>query len=357
MKRLFQLILFVSMLTFMSCSDTKKEKQLINKPVVVTVQKTTLDNNNSFIAASGIIESENHADISTRMMGYVTKIPVKVGDKVLKGQLLLSINNTDILAKEAQVKANIIQAKAGLQNAEKDYHRFKTLFNQQSASQKELDDMTTRYEVAKAQLEAAKQMQNEVNAHLNYSNLKAPFTGTITGKYVNEGDMANPGMPLVSIEGQGTFLATAMIPETEISSVTKGQKVIVIIKSSEKKITGTVSEVSNSARLTGGQYIAKVKLDDTTANLYSGMFVTTHFPTKTKQNNSILVPLSAIVKKGELRGIYTVSQSNTALLRWVRLGSIIGENVEILTGLSSDETYIFSSESKLYNGAPITFKK
>lgn len=356
MKKVLQLIVLVIVVTFTSCGDTQKKEQN-QKPVTVSIQKTTINSDNSYIAASGTIETEQHADISTRMMGYVSKIHVKVGDQVTKGQLLVNINNTDIVAKEAQVKAGIIQAKAGFQNAEKDYNRFKTLFNQQSASQKELDDMTTRYEVAKAQLEAAKQMQNEVNAHLNYSNLTAPFSGTITGKYVNEGDMANPGMPLISIEGQGTFLATAMIPETNIASISKGQKVMVFIKSSNEQISGTVSEVSNSARLTGGQYIAKIKLDKSAVKLYSGMFVTTHFPTKNNANNTILVPESSIVKKGELRGIYTVSESNTALLRWVRLGASIGDNVEILTGLSQNETYILSSESKLYNGATIIIKQ
>ncbi len=357
MKKIIYLMILLLVVILVGCSNSTNEQTIKKQVVVVTVNKTTSNSNNAFFNASGTIESENHADISTRMMGYITKIHVKVGDKVSKGQLLVSINSTDILAKEAQVKAGIIQAKAGLQNAEKDYNRFKTLFSQQSASQKELDDMTTRYEVAKAQLEAAKQMQNEVNAHLNYSNLRAPFSGTITGKYVNEGDMANPGMPLISIEGQGTFLATAMIPENEIASVNKGQKVVVTVKSTNERLEGTVTEVSNSARLTGGQYIAKIKLNKISSNLYSGMFVTTHFPTKNKTDNKILVPLTSIVKKGELRGIYTISNSNTALLRWVRLGVTYGDQVEILTGLSLDESYIINSESKLYNGAPITIKQ
>jgi len=357
MKKIMQFLFPIIALSMFSCGDGNKKELTETTPVNVTINKTTPSTEASFLAASGTITTDQHADISTRMMGYVTNVHVKVGDNVRKGQLLVSINDSDILAKEAQVKAGIIQAKAGLKNAEKDYNRFKTLFSQNSASQKELDDMTTRYEVAKAQLEAAHQMQNEVNAHLSYSNIRAPFSGTITGKYVNNGDMANPGMPLVSLEAPGKFIATAMVPETEISNIKKGSTVKVFVKSTEEQLTGKVTEVSNSARLTGGQYIVKIDLDKTASKLYSGMFVTTHFPIEATENTVVSVPKSVLVKRGELVGIYTLSESNTAILRWVRLGKSMGDDVEILSGLNQGETYIVSAESNLYNGVKIAIKQ
>lgn len=357
MKKITQLLLPIIALSLFSCGDATKKELSEAAPVNVTISTTTPSTEASFLAASGTIATDQHADISTRMMGYVTNVHVKVGDNVSKGQLLVSINNSDILAKEAQVKAGIIQAKAGLKNAEKDYQRFKTLFSQNSASQKELDDMTTRYEVAKAQLEAANQMQNEVNAHLSYSNIRAPFSGTITGKYVNNGDMANPGMPLVSLEAPGKFIATAMVPETEIGKIKKGTAVKVFVKSTDEQLTGNVTEVSNSARLTGGQYLVKIDLDKTTVKLFSGMFVTTHFPISSSENTIVSVPKSILVKRGELVGIYTVSESNTAILRWVRLGKSMGDDVEILAGLNQGETYIVSAESNIYNGVKIAIKQ
>jgi RND family efflux transporter MFP subunit len=357
MKNIISIFMLIGALATYSCGDSSKEVDKQTATINVKVDTTSPSTESSYLSASGTIVTDQHADISTRMMGYVTNVHVKVGDKVTKGQLLISINNNDLLAKEAQVKAGIIQAKAGLKNAEKDYNRFKTLFSQNSASQKELDDMTTRYEVAKAQLEAAQQMQNEVNAHLSYSNIRAPFSGTITGKYVNNGDMANPGMPLVSLEAPGKFVATAMIPESEISKIVKGTAVKVTVKSTGDQLTGKVSEVSNSARLTGGQYIVKINLDPTTAKLYSGMFVNTLFPIESTEFKTVSIPKSILVKRGELTGIYTVSQSNTAILRWVRIGKTIGEDVEILSGLKQGETYIISAEGHLYNGAKIAIKQ
>lgn len=357
MKNLISIFAIIVALTAFSCGDSTKKADQQTAIINVRVDSTSTSTAGSFLSTSGTIETDQHADISTRMMGFVTKVHVKVGDKVSKGQLLVSINNNDIIAKEAQVKAGIIQAKAGLKNAEKDYNRFKILFSQNSASQKELDDMTTRYEVAKAQLEAAFQMQNEVNAHLSYSNIRAPFSGIITGKYVNNGDMANPGMPLISLEAPGKYVATAMIPESEISKITKGTAVKVLVKSTGDQLTGKVSEVSNSARLTGGQYIAKINLDNSDAKLYSGMFVNTLFPIKSSESKTVSIPKSILVKRGELTGIYTVSQSNTAILRWVRIGKTIGDDVEILSGLKQGENYIVSAEGHLYNGAKIAIKQ
>jgi RND family efflux transporter MFP subunit len=353
-------VLAISSLILMSCGGDKKEN-VTNLPTIpVQVSENTKNVNGSFITASGKIESENSANLSTRMMGYVTKVNVKVGQNVSAGQLLVSINNTDLLAKKAQVDASITQATAGYNNAKKDYDRFVNLFAQQSASQKELDDMTARYEMAKAGLEAAKQMRNEVMAQFSYSNITAPFTGTVTNTFVKEGDMANPGMPLVSIEGASRLQVTAMVSESDISNVKNGMPVKINVKSLNKEVAGKVSEVSLSAKNTGGQYLVKVILDKMDKTILSGMFVNVQFQkakkeiTSTVKSDIVLVPESALVRQGQLTGIYTVGDGNVAILRWLRIGKTFGSQVEILSGLSSDEQYIVSAEGKLFNGAKVS---
>ena len=288
-------------------------------------------------------------------MGYVTKVHVQVGQKVGAGQLLVSINNTDLQAKKAQVDASILQATAGFNNAKKDYDRFVNLFKQQSASQKELDDMTARYEMAKAGLEGARQMRNEVVAQFSYSNIKAPFSGVVTNTFVKEGDMANPGMPLVSVEGASKLQVMAMVSENDIVSIKKGMPVSVLVKSSNEKLSGKVSEVSISATNTGGQYLVKIDLGKTDNTVLSGMFVNVQFPVANKATTSnselLLVPESALVKQGQLTGIYTIGTGNVAILRWLRTGKNYGDQVEVLSGLSANEQYIVSADGKLYNGA------
>ncbi|WP_225035720.1 efflux RND transporter periplasmic adaptor subunit [Winogradskyella sp. SM1960] len=355
-KYIYLLTLTVTAFFVTSCGSEDKKAVEDNTPAIAVKTSQVEENTNSpFLAVSGKIQASNSADLSTRMMGYVNKVHVNVGDKVQKGQLLVSINNADLLAKRAQVNAGITEATVAYNNAQKDYNRFKNLFAENSASQKEMDDMTANFNMAKARLESANQMKNEVNAQFTYSNITAPFSGTVTSKTIEAGNMANPGVPLISIETPGHFEVMAMVPETEISEIKNGTKVDVLVKSINQTIKGKVSEVSTSAKNTGGQYLVKIDLDKTDANILSGMFTTVQFPVERKaKSEMVLIPTEAIVNNGQLTGVYTISQSNTALLRWLRLGRTYGDQVEVLSGLNADEAYIVSAEGKLFNGAKIS---
>lgn len=353
-KYIYLFSITTASLLMTSCGGDKKEATKTTPAISVIVNQVTANGNNPFLSVSGKIQASNSADLSTRMMGYVNKVYVNVGDKVNKGQLLVSINNADLQAKQAQVNAGITEATAAFNNAQKDYNRFRNLFANKSASQKEMDDMTANFEMAKARLEASKQMKNEIYAQFAYSNITAPFSGTVTSKSIETGDMANPGVPLISIETPGAFEVMAMVPESEISQIKKDSKVEVLVKSINQTLKGTVTEVSSSAKHTGGQYLVKIALDKTDVAILSGMFVTVQFPVeKQSKIEMVLIPTEAIITNGQLSGVYTVSQSNTALLRWVRLGRTYGNQVEVLSGLNSNEAYIVSAEGKLFNGAKI----
>ncbi|WP_282135502.1 efflux RND transporter periplasmic adaptor subunit [Seonamhaeicola maritimus] len=356
-KNIFRFTLIAVFLLTTSCGSEKAKKQSNDVFITVSIEQVLDSDDAPFLSVSGKVQAVNSSNLSTRIMGHVSKIHVKVGDKVKKGQLLLSVNNADMSAKLAQVNANITEAKAGLENAEKDYNRFKNLFDSGSASQKELDDVTAHYNMVKARFEAAGQMKNEVQAQFNYINIRAPFNGIVSNQFINEGDMANPGMPLLEVESPREFEVLAMVPETEISQIINGAEVDVLLKSLGTSISGKVVEVSSSAKNTGGQYLVKVILDTTSEKLLSGMFTTVQFPIeKTKGSNKVLIPTNVLVTKGELYGVYTVSQSNTALLRWLRLGRTYGDKVEVLSGLAVGESYIISSETKLFNGAKVTIQ-
>ena len=352
------IIVLIALITVFSCNDSdKKIKTDTTQAIVVRVSPVSSNADNPFLSASGKVQTVNSANLSTRMMGYVNKVYVKVGDKVKKGQLLLSVNNTDLSAKLAQVNASITEANAAFNNSEKDYNRFKNLFNDNSASQKELDDVTAHYSMSKARLEAATQMKNEVQAQFSYANIRAPFSGVVSNKFINEGDMANPGMTLLEVETPGDFQVMAMVPESEISQIKPNTTVDVLIKSLSKSIKGKVTEVSSSSKNTGGQYLVKVALEKSSEKLLSGMFATVQFPVESKNNDTtVLIPTDALVSKGELSGVFTVSQSNTAILRWLRLGRTYGDKVEILSGLNADESYIVSADGKLFNGAKVTIQ-
>lgn len=352
----------IIMLAFLSaCSSGNKNDEAIpnSDPAVVVTLALPLSGNQDSISISGQIEASQSANISTRIMGIINTLKVSVGDHVSKGQVLATISNQDILAKRAQTDAAIMQAQATLTSAQKDYDRFTILYKQQSATAKELDNVTLQYNSAKAGLEAAKQMRNEVNAMLNYAILTAPFSGIITQKLADAGSMANPGMPLLTIEQKGTYQVSAAVPETEINEVKDGQQVTVTVKSIGKIFTGKVTQVNQSSQFTGGQYIIKISIPDKDKNgLYAGMYVNVSIASATTAKNNVaedalLVPVSSIIDKDQLTGLYTVSADNTALLRWLRLGKTYGDKVEVLSGLGKDEQFILTAKGKLYNGVPV----
>lgn len=349
----------VSGLVLGACSNSEERQKTVSLvPISVTVATPDRSSENS-VSASGQIEAGETANISTRMMGFITKIHVSVGDYVKKGELLVSISNDDVQAKKAQAEAMLSQAGAALVNAEKDFERYSALHKQQSASDKELENITFQYNATKAQVEAARQMKNEANAMLAYTNLTAPYSGVITQKMMDAGSLTSPGMSILSMEQNENFHVSATVSENDIDKIVKGAAVTVLIKSTGKNLSGKISEVSRSSQFTGGQYRIKIAIaEKDKQELFAGMYASVIIPVTASQKDvaqegSPLVPLTSILNRDQLTGLYTVSQSQTAVLRWVRLGKTIGNKVEVLSGLRSDEKYIVNAEGKLYNGVPV----
>lgn len=352
----------LGLLLLSSCSSHKNtdNKTSLDSTIVVTVS-TPSATGQPVLDISGQVEAGETAGISTRMMGYITMINVKVGDKVNKGQLLVTISNQDILAKRAQTDAMITEADAAYKNAQKDMERFTNLYRQQSASAKEVENISLQYTSAKSRLESAKQMRNEVDASLNYTRLTAPFNGVVTQKLADVGNMANPGMPILTLEQSGSYQVSAAVPESAISQIHQGSAAIIHVSAVNKTINGKISQISQSSQFSGGQYIIKVQIPDhEKEGLYAGMYANVSIPVAAASeinNDQVMVPLSCIEHKDELTGLYTVGNNNTALLRWVRLGKANGNMVEVLSGLAANEQFIVNAEGRLFDGAAVQIKR
>ncbi len=362
MKKNIYLIGLILVTIISSCSSKKEEKTITTDSAILVQVANPSSNISKELNFSGQIEASQTVNISTRMMGFITSLNVKVGDHVNKGQLLVTISNDDIKAKRAQTDAMIAEAEAAFNNAKKDLDRFNNLYKQQSASAKELDNINLQFNSSKSRLEAAKQMRNEVSAMMNYSQLTAPFSGIVSQKMMDAGSMASPGMPILTIEQSGVLQVSASVPENSIQQIQLGSNATIQIQSADKTFQSTISQINPSSQFTGGQFIVKIKIPETTQKgLYAGMYANISIPlknsvTKTPNNDAVLVPLSAIENKNQLTGLYTISSNNHALLRWVRLGKIYGDKVEVLSGLEKNESFIIHAEGKLFNGASVKTK-
>lgn len=351
--------LFTGSIILLSACGGKEEQPKQEKTPAVPVETAmAAASEANAVLASGQVESKHSVQISTRIMGTVTAVMVKLGDKVKKGQLLVRISSDDIQARRQQADAAIQQAQASLSNAQKDYERFTKLYQQQSASAKELDNVTLQYKSAKAQLDAAIQMRREAEASLGYAELRAPVAGVITQKWTETGNLANPGQPLLQIDDDADLRISADIAESDIGLLHQGQAATINVESAGQTFSGTIKEISRATGIPGGTYKIKLSLPAGLKGLYPGMYAHINIPlpassAATQGGQAILVPLSSLYQKDQLKGIYTISSENTAVLRWIRTGKTYGNQIEVLSGLSANERYIARYEGKLFDGAPV----
>ncbi|GGE07281.1 efflux RND transporter periplasmic adaptor subunit [Psychroflexus salis] len=349
----FGILIFTSGL-LISCGS--KEEQQVNEVPSVQVKlskpSTQVAKTLSF---KGKIKAAESTSIRTRGSSFVEEVYVKTGDQVRQGDLLIRLNNTDLQAKKAQVEAQIQQINAQLNNTQRDVKRYQNLYEKQSISAKELENIELQLVSVKAQKQAALQQLQEVNSEMKYYQIKAPFNGVITAKNVQKGDLANPQQAMLQLEGKSGFEIEVLVSERDIDNFQQGDSAVVRLDDADRKLTALISEVSSSSTSTGGQYKVKASITNTNnETLFAGMNASLSLKTD-QLRKGIFVPKNSIIRRGELKGLYVVSQQNTALLRWVRVGGVVNEHIEILSGLAADEQIIILGESKLYNGINISY--
>lgn len=350
------LALLIATLLFSACGsdDPAALNETAVNVQVATAEAAQSSNTQNF---PGNVESNNQASLSTIVMGTVTDVPVSVGQNVQKGDVLARIKDDQIRANKMQLEANMVQAKANLENTEKNLNRIKNLYAEQSATSKELDDISTMYDIAKANVEALEASMREVNEMLEYTVIRAPFDGIVSRKFVSAGDMAAPGHPLVAVADPGTLKITATVPEKWIGRISEGDSVTVSVSAASISATDAIlTAVSNAGDPMSRQYAIEAQITDPdiAGRLKTGMFA--EISIRADGAQSLYIPTTALIQRGQLTGVYTVSDNNRTVLRWVRTGKTAEETIEILTGLTPGEQYIASMEQPLQQGQLVTIQ-
>ncbi len=354
MMKLQHITIAAAVMVLASCQKTTPQETQPAAVSVKTYYPTTTRQGEIFV--SGMVSAKQTAMVSTRLMGTIEKIYVRQGDAVRQGQLLMTINSADLRAKEAQAAAMIAEAQAAANDAQKDYQRYATLHSQKSVSDKELENMALRSTSARARLQIARQGLNEVRSMLSYAQVRAPFAGIVSQKMVDEGTIANPGMPLLMVEQAGELNITAAVPERYVSQVKPGDRVTVEAKSIGARLPGVVSELSPSASMTGGQYAMKVAVSGADrARLRAGMYAGIRMAGKAAGTDKpqVWARKSSLVTRDQLTGVYVVGNDNHAVLHWVRRGVEWGDVVAVGSGLKASDRVIANPSARLYNGQKI----
>jgi RND family efflux transporter MFP subunit len=303
--------------------------------------------------AAGTAEPVERATLSTKLMGGVTQVLVQEGDRVTRGQLLARIDARDVEAKRAQVAATISGAEAMYKDAETQAARFRALYADSAATRYQLDQVETGLARAQAGLETAQASQQELDAVAAYSEIRAPFAGIITRRFVDPGALAAPGAPLFEIQDGSRLRVSVTVPPRVAGALRRGHALRVDIEGREAR--GTVEGVVPAPA--GAVYTVNVLVDNRAGGLLSGGAATIRVPDGTRQ--AILIPASAVIREGDLTGVRVRGGSGSEL-RWVRLGTSCpmtggacqavgpgaspGPTVEVLSGLRPGDLVLVGGE-------------
>jgi membrane fusion protein, multidrug efflux system len=286
----------------------------------------------------GTVQAKLRATIEAKISGRITDLPVILGHKVKAGELLARVD-------APEVRARLDQAEANLQQAERDSKRMSYLFNQQAATRADREAADSRYLVAKAAMAEAK-------AIMGFVEVRAPFDGVVTRKWVDVGDQAAPGKPLVDIQDPSKLQLEADVPEAIASKIRPDARMTIRVGQSPVDLAGTVSEIAPNSDPTSRTF--RVKLDlPASRGLMLGQFARLIVPVG--ESTSMRVPTSAVVRRGQMEILFAVENQH-ARLRLVKTGRRVNDETEILSGLDSGDSVVVDNPRQLVDGQPLREK-
>lgn len=346
-------ILLAAVTYLVACGSKENNTPIIVSPVNVEVEEVTAQNISNELLYSGQVVSHNQSVLSTKIMGQVSNVLVKAGDHVSKGDLLVTIRSKGVNAQLASSKAMLDEAVAAKVNADKSFIRVSNLKTKESATQNELDQATSAKDMANARVESARHQVASVEELLSYTSLRSHIDGFVSAKYVNPGDMANPGSPLLALESTKQLKIDISVPEFEVGLFNDGDPVSIQFNAFEDQtFNGVVDKVIPSSAFSGAQFKVSVLIEDAPKEIKPGMFG--RVSRKGASSEKVIVPESALVRKGQLVGVYVVSDQGEAMLRWLRLGRETKKGFEVLSGLDQEEKFVVSCESQLRDGIKVS---
>lgn len=355
----FALLAPLALLSLVACGgpdEPPAEVQQEAEPVAVTVQTAAYGSVGDEMIATGGVEASRRAMPGTKIMGRVDRVPVEEGQRVGSGALLAALERRDLEAAVRQAEAAVASAEAQLANAKAQYARIQELEAKGSATRKNLEDATSAFQMSEAGVAQAEANLEAARVTLTYAVVRSPFDGWVVTKRVEGGDMVQPGAPLFVVEDLDPVKVVAQIPETEVSRFAPGDQVTVEVASVGAHTVGEIARLVPSGDPRSRTFQVDILLDNPDGVLKSGMFARVVLAEKGTRKG-LFVPLSAVVSRGQLSGLFVVDESGDsarARLRWVRLGGERGDAVEVISGLAEGERYVLDPPTGLVDGTPLS---
>ena len=327
--------------------------------------------------ATGTIRARSTAVMSSKVMAYVRQVTVQVGDRVTEGQELVTLDAQDLdanvhraEASEAEVRSTIPEAdygvagaKANLDLAQSTFKRMEELASKKSISNQEFDEASARLKSTQASFDMARAKRSQLDSKLaqveqeiraarimrDYTRIAAPFSGMVTAKSVEPGNLAAPGAPLLSIERDGTYRLEASVDESKLPFVKPGQTVDVALEALDRRLTSRVSEIVPAVDASSRAYTVKIDLPPL-PDVRSGVFGRAWFPIGSRK--VVTIPAAALVERGQLQSVFVIDDG-IARNRLITTGKRKLNTLEVLSGLSEGDKVVSPIPSGLADGVRV----
>lgn len=337
-------------LLLISCNkkDETQQKTTETDEVLVPVSLTKVDQatRSESIVASGLVASSEEARLSFKIGGIIQKVYVTEGQKVSKGQLLASLNTTEI---DAQVN----QAKYGVEKSERDFKRVENMLKDTAATLEQMQNVTTALDIAKQNLQIAQ-------FNRSYAQIISPIDGAVIKKMGNEGELTGPGTPIFYITSnrQGDWVVRVGVSDKDWARLKVGDKANVQLDAyPTEAFEGRITKLAPAADPMNKLYEIEVRIAPKGKRLATGLFAKVEL--KPVQSRSYtVVPLEAIVEgNGKEASVYVLDETRKKVKRLpIQIGFVDGDKVLITNGLEGISEVITSGSAFLTESSTVIVK-
>jgi RND family efflux transporter MFP subunit len=282
----------------------------------------------------GVVEAIKRTTVSAQTQGQVQAILYDVDDFVEKNAVIARLKDTEHQARVTQAAADLKSATAELEQARDEHERVKGLHDKKLVSDSAMDNAIAELKGAQARFEAAMAGLEQAREQLDYTRIRAPYSGIVTHRHLEVGEIASPGHPVMSGISLDELRVIVDVPQSLIPAVRQGKEVRVYLPDGgalrAEKIT-----VFPFADLGSNTFKVRVDLPEGAQSLFPGMFVKTGFAIGEKQE--LAIPKQAVVYRSEVTGVYVVNGEGKVHFRQVRLGRDLEDALAVLAGLTEGE--------------------
>ena len=341
-------VIFTIGITLPSCKNNKETE---DKWVTAQISRQNIS---SLVTCTGSLEPISQVDVGTQVSGRVEKIYVDFNSIVKKGDLLAELDQTVLAATLASAQSSMASAKSQLDYQQKNFERYKTLFEKQLVSSSDFESAEYNYQTAKNNYDVSRNSYQTASTNLSYAKIYSPIDGVVLSREVEEGQTvaASFSTPtLFTIANDLTKMRViANVDEADIGNVEAGQRVSFTVDAYPGTVfDGDVTEVRQSATTTNNVVTYEVVINSPNPDLKLKPGLTATVSIYTLEKNDVLaIPTEALSfspgnepAKNESRQVWVLNGANIAS-KTIEIGSRTGTLTEVISGLSEGETLVLS---------------